>query len=68
MDAVTMLKYVQAASQALELPLDEARQQAVAAHLARTLVLAQMLEQAPLGVADEPAEVFRPAPFPAEDA
>lgn len=68
MDAVTMLKYVQAASQALELPLDEARQQAVAAHLARTLVLAQMLEQAPLGVADEPAEIFRPAPFPAEDA
>lgn len=68
MDAGTMLQYVQAASQALELELDEARQHAVAAHLARTLVLAQMLEQAPLGVADEPAEIYRPAPFPAEDA
>lgn len=67
MDASTMLQYVQAASLALELPLDEARQQAVAAHLARTLVLAQTLEQAPLHVADEPAEIYRPAPFPVED-
>jgi hypothetical protein len=68
MDAATLLEYVRAASQLLELPLDETRQQAVADHLARTRVIAQMLEQAPLGVAHEPAEIFRPAPFPAEDA
>mgnify|MGYP000932230116 CR=1 FL=1 len=62
-----VLAYVQAASVALDLPLDAARAQAVAGHLARTAGLAQLLEQVPLSPEDELAEIYRPAPFPAQD-
>ncbi|NML42660.1 DUF4089 domain-containing protein [Ramlibacter sp. G-1-2-2] len=63
-----VLAYVKAAAGLLAMPLDEARAQAVAMHLARTVALARLLEAAPLAPEDEPAEVYRPAPFPAEDA
>ncbi len=59
------LDYVKASARALGLALDDARAQAVAAHFARTLALARLLDQAELSPEHEPAEVFRPAPFPA---
>jgi hypothetical protein len=61
---LSMLAYVKAAAAALALPLDEAQAQRVAIHLARTAALARLLEQAPLTVAEEPAQVYCPAPFP----
>lgn len=63
-----VLAYVRAAAWMVDLPLDEARAQAVALHLGRTVHLARLLEKAPLTVEDEPAEVYCPAPFPREDA
>jgi hypothetical protein len=68
MEESDVLSYVKAAAQAVDLPLDEAAAQRVAAHFSRTLGVARLLERAGLAVADEPAEVYRPAPFPAEDA
>jgi hypothetical protein len=63
-----MLDYVRASAVLLELPLDEARARRVAGFLARTADMARQLEAAPLAVEDEPAEVYRPAPFPAVSA
>lgn len=68
MEETEVLNYVKAAALALGLPLDEARAQAVAAHFGRTAAMARLLAAAPLAAEDEPAEVYRPAPFPAEDA
>ena len=59
-----VLSYVKAAAVALGLTLDEARQQSVAVHLARTAGLAAQLAALPLTVADEPAEIYSPLPFP----
>jgi hypothetical protein len=59
-----VLAYVTAAAAALDLPLDAAAAQRVASHMARTAAMARLLDGAHLGVNDEPAEVFRPAPFP----
>jgi hypothetical protein len=59
-----MLDYVKAAAAALDLPLADASAQRVAAHLARTAAMARLLDAAGLALGDEPAEVFRPAPFP----
>jgi hypothetical protein len=61
-----MLAYVKATAALLELPLDEARAQAVALHLARTAAMARMLDAVPLAPADEIAEIYCPAPFPQE--
>jgi hypothetical protein len=61
-----ILAYVNAAAAAAGLPLDAARAQRVAAHLARTAAMAQLLESAGLQAHDEPAEVYRPAAFPPE--
>ena len=48
------------ASAALQgLVLDEARAKAVAAHLARTAQLAQLLDGVPMGPDDELAEIYR---------
>ena len=58
-----VLAYVKATSTMLALPLDEARAQRVAGHLSRTAVLAKMLDDAPLGVEVELAEIYKPAPF-----
>ena len=62
-----VLAYVRATACALDLPLDEARVQAVALHLGRTVALARLLEAVPLSPEGEGAEIYRPAPFPAED-
>lgn len=62
-----VLAYVRAAAALLELPLDEPRAQRVAAHLARTAELARLLESAGMGVEDEPAQVYCPAPFPSSE-
>jgi hypothetical protein len=48
----------------MELPLDDARTHRVALHLARTAAMARQLEASPLQVHDEPADIYRPAPFP----
>ena len=63
-----VLAYVRAAAALAALPLDEQRVQAVALHLGRTAALARLLDAARLAPDDEPAEVYRPAPFPSEDA
>ncbi|HEK1610018.1 DUF4089 domain-containing protein [Pseudomonas aeruginosa] len=68
MEESQVIQYVQAAAVAVGLPLDAARAQAVAQHLGRTVALARLLETAPLAPEDEPAEIYRPAPFPTEDA
>lgn len=62
-----VLAYVRATARALDLPLDEARVQAVALHLGRTVALARLLEAVPLSPEEEVAEIYCPAPFPAED-
>ena len=62
-----MLAYVTAAARLVGLPLDATRAQSVAMHLGRTAALASALESAALAPADEPAEVYCPAPFPAQD-
>lgn len=64
MDERDVLNYVKAAAQAVNLPLDEARAVAVAAHLGRTAAMAKLLDAAPMGPEHELAEIFRPAPFP----
>jgi hypothetical protein len=64
-----VLAYVKATARAVNLPLDDARAQAVALHLGRTVPIARLVDSAPLAPADELAEIYRPAPFPtAEDA
>lgn len=63
-----LLDYVRAAAALNRLPLDAARVQRVAAVLARTQELATLLEGWPAGPGDEPAELYRPAPFPDIDA
>lgn len=68
MEEGEVLAYVKAAAQAVNLPLDQAAAQRVAGHFARTVAIARLLERAELAPEDEPAELFRPAPFPAEDA
>jgi len=65
MEERAVLHYVKAAAQAVELPLDEARAAAVAAHLGRTAAMAKLLDTVPLAPEHELAEIFRPAPFPA---
>jgi hypothetical protein len=63
MDSAQVLNYVNAAAAALELPLDGARAARVVAHLARTAAMAGLLDAVLLGVDDEPAELYCPAPF-----
>ncbi len=62
-----MLAYVETTAALLRLPLDAARTQRVALNLQRTAAMAQLLEGASLAVHDEPAEVYRPAAFPANE-
>ena len=59
--------YVRSAARFLDLPLQEAQLERVATHLARTQAMVALLRDAPLAPEDEPAELFRPAPFPDED-
>ncbi|MBX3625570.1 MAG: DUF4089 domain-containing protein [Rhizobacter sp.] len=57
-------RYVRSAAQMASLPLADAQVQRVAVHLARTKALADSLLAVPLPEETEPAEVYRPAPFP----
>ncbi len=59
--------YVRAAAQLLALPLSDAQVERVSVHLARTAALAATLQRVPLEAHDEPAQIYEPAPFPAED-
>ena len=68
MEETDVLSYVKAAARAVGLPLDEASAQRVAQHFSRTVAIARLLERAELAPEDEPAEVYRPAAFPVEDA
>ena len=61
-----LLAYVRASANLLQLPLSEARAQAVALHLGRTAALARLLEAAPLEAEEEIAQIYCPAPFPQE--
>ena len=63
-----VLTYVKAAAAMLELPLDDEQAGRVAVHLARTAVLAAQLDVVAMGVDDEPAQVYCPAPFPLRGA
>jgi len=63
MNEAQTLDYVRAAAVAVGLPLDDAQAQRVAVHLQRTVGLAATLEAMALAPHDEPAELFRPAPF-----
>lgn len=62
--------YARSACTLLGLNLAAADHAAVAAHLARNAQIAQVLGKVALGAADEPAEIYRPAPFaqPAPEA
>ena len=62
-----VLAYVKASALAMNLPLDDARAQAVALHLGRTVAIARLVESVPLAPHDELAEMYRPAPFPAQE-
>lgn len=57
------VEYVKAVAALLDLPLDPARAERVAGHLAISAELARALEACPLAPEVEPAEVFCPAPF-----
>jgi hypothetical protein len=59
------LDYVRSAAALAGLQLDPARARAVALHLSRSAAIARALDAVALTPADEPAEIFRPAPFPA---
>lgn len=67
-EAVALLDYVNATAALLGVPLDEARALRVAENLARTAGLARVLEQVPLAEHDEPADLYRPAPWVDYDA
>lgn len=56
-----VLAYVNASAAAQGLALDDDRALRVATHLARTAHLAQLLEDTPMAVEDELAEIYRPS-------
>jgi hypothetical protein len=56
--------YVRSTARFLALPLDDGQVQRVAAHLARTKLLADSLAAVPLEPELEPPEIYCPAPFP----
>jgi hypothetical protein len=65
---VNLTEYVRSAAGLLGVPLTEAQLERIAVHLERTRAMAVMLQAVPLGVDDEPAEIFKPAPFPMDGA
>ncbi|CAM3488987.1 DUF4089 domain-containing protein [Bordetella sputigena] len=60
----TALAYVHASAALLDLPMEPAQAARVAVYLARTADMARLLDDVPMDVADEPAALFCPAPFP----
>ena len=67
MNAPDTLAYVRSAGAAIRRPMDDARARAVAMHLGRTFGMVSGLMAVPLQPHDELAEIYRPAPFPAQD-
>ena len=67
MTADEVRAYVQTAAQAVDLPLTPEHCARVAEHLGRTVQMARLLDAIPLHPEIELAEVYRPAPFPAEE-
>ena len=63
--AADLIAYVRSSARLLQLPLDDAQVERVALHLERTSRMVAALRDTPLGPDVEPAEIFRPAPFPA---
>ena len=63
MTETEVLAYVKASAIAQGLVLGDEQAQRVATHLARTAHLAQLLENTPLGVEDEPAEIYKPLAY-----
>ena len=59
-----MLDYVVSSATLLRLPMDAARAGRVSEILARTAMIASVLDNVEIGPADELAEIFCPAPFP----
>jgi len=66
-DTNPIAAYVRAAAQLLALPLSDAQVGRVSVQLSRTAALAATLQRVPLEAHDEPAQIYEPAPFPAED-
>jgi hypothetical protein len=58
------LHYVNATALAINLPLDAAQAQRVAEHLQRTFTIVAALKALPMLPEHEPAEIYRPAPWP----
>lgn len=59
-----MREYVRAAAALQQLPLDEARVNAVAVHLQRTAAMAALLDGLPLEPHEEPVPLYQAWPFP----
>ena len=59
-----VLAYVKASAALQGVPLDGARAQRVAMHLARSAHLAALLDAVPLAPDDELAEIYSPLAFP----
>lgn len=64
MNSTEALAYVRAAAVAVDLPMDDERARRVAATLVASAGLARLLQDHALRVHDEPAEIYRAAPFP----
>lgn len=64
MNDAELLHHVHGSAAALGLSLDHERARRVAGHWAHLAQLAQSLLDAPIEPHDEPAEIYRPAPFP----
>lgn len=62
----TEQNHVTVMAKLLGLRIDDARAERVAAHFARTKLLAELLGSVPLSPFKEPAEIYQPAPFPTE--
>lgn len=67
MEENEILDYVKASARALGLTLSDERANAVALHFGRSMAIARLLEQVPLAPHHELAQIYVPAPFPAED-
>jgi hypothetical protein len=62
-DSTALLDYVTSTAALLGLPLDDAQAARVTTHLARTAAMAGLLDDVALGVHDEPADLYCPAPW-----
>ncbi|MDO9279377.1 MAG: DUF4089 domain-containing protein [Polaromonas sp.] len=67
MNEALSLQYVKTTAELLKLPLEEAQAARVAVHLQRTAAMVRLLDSAGLDAHDELAEIYCPAPFPADD-